>query len=63
MPAEAALGGRPVRTAGPWRSALRRLRRQPVAVGALVVFALMLAASLAAPLYADHVAGIGPTTG
>ena len=62
MPAEATLRGRPVGPAGPWRSALRRLLRQPAAVTALALFVLIAAASLAAPLYADHVAGIGPTT-
>ena len=62
MPAEAVLGGRPVPATAPWRATLRRLLRQRTAVAALVVFALIVAAALAAPLYAHHVAGIGPTT-
>jgi len=45
---------------GPWRLAGRRLRRNRVALFFLVVFFLMVALMLAAPLYSKHVAEIGP---
>lgn len=45
---------------GPWRLALRRLRRDRVALAAAVLFALLAALALAAPLWAD-VAGTGPS--
>jgi len=45
---------------GPWQLALRRLRRNRVALGFLALFFLIAALCLAAPLYADHVAGVGP---
>jgi peptide/nickel transport system permease protein len=41
---------------GPWRLTLRRLRRDKVALVAGAVFVLVVAACLAAPLWADHVA-------
>jgi peptide/nickel transport system permease protein len=44
----------------PWRLAWRRLRRNRVAIGGLVVFLLIVAVSFAAPLYADHVARTDP---
>jgi peptide/nickel transport system permease protein len=46
--------------AGPWRLALRRLRRNRVALAALGLFVLIVLFVLAAPLWADHVAGTGP---
>jgi peptide/nickel transport system permease protein len=46
---------------GPWRLAMRRLRRNRVALAFLVLFFAIVLACLAAPLYADHVAGVGPT--
>lgn len=45
---------------GPWRLALRRFLRNRFAVAALVLFALIVAFVLAAPLWADHVAHTGP---
>ncbi|HSC20386.1 MAG TPA: ABC transporter permease [Solirubrobacterales bacterium] len=45
---------------GPWRLALRRFLRNRVAVAFLVLFFLILAFVLAAPLWADHVAHTGP---
>src|ERR1700722_8935948 len=47
-------------TAGrnPWALAWRGLRGNRIAMGALRVFLLLLLMSLAAPLYAHHVAGI-----
>jgi peptide/nickel transport system permease protein len=45
---------------GPWELALRRLRRNRVALGFLGLFLVIVALCLAAPLYADHVAGVGP---
>jgi peptide/nickel transport system permease protein len=45
---------------GPWRLALKRFLRNRVAVGFLVLFFLIVAFVLAAPLWADHVAHTGP---
>lgn len=45
---------------GPWRLTLRRLRRDKVALVAGAVFVLVVAACLAAPLWADHVAKTTP---
>jgi peptide/nickel transport system permease protein len=45
---------------GPWRLGLRRLRRNKVALGFGFLFILMVAACLAAPLWADQVAKTGP---
>jgi peptide/nickel transport system permease protein len=45
---------------GPWRMALRRLRRNKVALGFGALFLLIVALSLAAPLWADHVAHTDP---
>jgi peptide/nickel transport system permease protein len=47
---------------GPWYLAYRRLRRNRVALGFLSLFALIVAFVLAAPLWADDVAGTGPNT-
>ena len=47
---------------GPWKLAARRLRRNYVAQGFLLLFLLIVAASLLAPLYASHIAHIGPNT-
>jgi peptide/nickel transport system permease protein len=44
----------------PWYLAWRRLRRNYVALGALVVFVLIVFACAMAPWYAEHVAGTGP---
>jgi peptide/nickel transport system permease protein len=45
---------------GPWRIAARRLRRNKVACAFGVLFLLLILVSLAAPLYADHVAHTTP---
>lgn len=50
----------PPPAAGPWRSALRQLRRNPASMIALATFAVIVIACLAAPLYARHVAGTTP---
>jgi peptide/nickel transport system permease protein len=57
---EQAIHGGPVTGQGPWRIAARRLRRNKVALGFLGLFFVVLAVSLAAPLWANHVAGTGP---
>jgi peptide/nickel transport system permease protein len=44
----------------PWQLALRRLRRNRVALGFLGLFLVIVALSLAAPLYSKHVAEQGP---
>jgi peptide/nickel transport system permease protein len=45
---------------GPWQLAFRRLRRNRVALAFLALFLVITGMCLAAPLYADYVAGIGP---
>ena len=47
---------------GPWRLGLRRLRRNRVAIAFGVLFLLLVAVCLAAPLWADQVAKTGPDT-
>jgi peptide/nickel transport system permease protein len=47
----------------PWYLAWRRLRRNYVALGSLLVFLIIVALCLCAPLYAHHVAHTGPNTG
>ena len=44
----------------PWALAGRRLRRNRIALAALVLFLLIVAASFAAPLYANDVAHVNP---
>jgi peptide/nickel transport system permease protein len=50
----------PPAVGGPWRLALRRLRRNRVALAFLGLFALIVVFCLAAPLWADEVAHTGP---
>jgi peptide/nickel transport system permease protein len=45
---------------GPYRLALRRLRRNHVALAFGIIFLLVVAASAAAPLYARYIAHTGP---
>ena len=45
---------------GPWRLALRRLRRNKVALAFGLLFVLLVACCVAAPLWADRVAHTGP---
>jgi peptide/nickel transport system permease protein len=45
---------------GPWRLALRRLRRNRIALGFLGLFVLIVVFVLAAPLWANEVAHTGP---
>jgi peptide/nickel transport system permease protein len=45
---------------GPWRLGLRRLRRNKVALAFGLLFVLLVAACLAAPIWADQVAKTGP---
>jgi peptide/nickel transport system permease protein len=47
---------------GPWRLGLRRLRRNKVAIAFGFLFVLLVAACLAAPLWANNVADTGPNT-
>ena len=47
---------------GPWRLGLRRLRRNKVAIAFGFLFLFLVAACLAAPLWADNVAKTGPDT-
>src|SRR5918998_1336678 len=47
---------------GPWRLGLRRLKRNKVALAFGFLFMLLVAACLAAPLWADNVAKTGPNT-
>ena len=50
----------PAAAGSPWRLAWRRLRRNRVALGFLGLFGVIVAFSLAAPLWADNVAHTGP---
>jgi peptide/nickel transport system permease protein len=56
----AAEEGARIAARSPWALAWRRLRRNRVALASFVIFLLIVALSLSAPLYADHVAGTGP---
>jgi peptide/nickel transport system permease protein len=47
---------------GPWRLGLRRLRRNKIALAFGFLFILLVAACLAAPLWANNVADTGPNT-
>ena len=49
--------------ASPWRLALRRLRRNRVALAFGGLLVLIVAFVLAAPLWAEHVAETGPNRG
>jgi peptide/nickel transport system permease protein len=51
---------RPLAGAGPYRLALRRLRRDRTALAGGVVFVVIVVLCLAAPLYAHYVAHTGP---
>lgn len=61
-------GGRPEADAdgpqvvgeSPWRLARRRLRRDRISQVALALFILIVVSCMAAPQYAEHVAGTGP---
>src|SRR5213078_407377 len=44
----------------PWYLAWRRLRRNYVALGSLILFLVIVAACALAPVYANHVAHTGP---
>ena len=57
--AAAAGGGAAIRGRSPWYLAWRRLRRNYFAFAALALFVLIVAACIAAPLYAHHVAHTG----
>jgi peptide/nickel transport system permease protein len=50
------------RSAGPWRIAWRRLRRNRLALFALGVFFFIVLCCVLAPLWANHVAHTGPNT-
>lgn len=54
-------GGKQLEGMGPWQLAWRRLKRNRVAMASLIVFFVLVACCVAAPLYADHIAGRGPT--
>jgi peptide/nickel transport system permease protein len=60
LPAEVEPPIASVEAVGSWRLALRQLRRNRTALAALGVFLAIVACTLAAPLYADHVAQVGP---
>jgi peptide/nickel transport system permease protein len=53
-------GSHSIVSAGPWALALRRLRRDRVAMTFAALLAVILLALLAAPLYASEIAGTGP---
>jgi peptide/nickel transport system permease protein len=53
-------GGPAVAGRSPWTLAGRRLARNRIALGGLVLFVLIVVISFAAPLYADHIAHVNP---
>jgi peptide/nickel transport system permease protein len=59
-PAVSGRVSRPVAGAGPYRLALRRLRRDRTALAFGAMFLVIVAMCLSAPLYARHVAHTGP---
>ena len=52
--------GRHAPAIGPWKLAFRRLRRNKTALAFLGVFIVIVAMCLLAPVYAKHIAHIGP---
>jgi peptide/nickel transport system permease protein len=50
----------PIEGRSPWYLAWRRLRRNYIALGALVVFLLIVGVCMSAGWYADNIAGTGP---
>ena len=44
----------------PWALAWRRFRRDKPAIGAAILFAVIVIVSFSAPLYANHVANVDP---
>lgn len=57
---DGAENGQPTAGVGPYRLALRRLRRNRVALAFGILFVLILAMSAAAPLYSRYIAHTGP---
>jgi len=57
---EEAASGRSAAGIGPWRLAMRRLRRNKVALVFGLLFILLVASALAAPLWADQIAQTDP---
>src|SRR5687767_7527000 len=53
-------GHRPAAGTSPWRLAGRRLKRNKIALGFGVVFLLLIATALLAPVWANQVAETGP---
>src|ERR1700744_1039273 len=47
---------------GPWKLAFRRLRRNKTAIGFLILFLVLVAMCLLAPVYSKDIAQIGPNT-
>jgi len=60
-PSARELGAHTPASRGPWSLALRRLRRDRAALASGALFALIVVAVLAAPLYASQVAGTTPS--
>jgi peptide/nickel transport system permease protein len=61
-PRDSMAEGRQPSAIGPWRLAGRRLRRNKVALFFLALFVVLVAMCLLAPVYAGHIADIGPNT-
>ena len=53
-------GGPEVAGRSPWALAGRRLVRNRIAIGGLVLFLVIVAVSFAAPIYANHIAHVDP---
>jgi peptide/nickel transport system permease protein len=58
---EIAASERAAAGAGPWKLAMRRLRRNKTALGFLVLFILLVLSAILAPVWANDVAHTGPT--
>jgi ABC-type dipeptide/oligopeptide/nickel transport system permease subunit len=61
-PSDLSPEGRQPAAIGPWRLALRRLRRNYVTLFFLALLVLLVLVCLLAPVYSAHIAGIGPNT-
>jgi peptide/nickel transport system permease protein len=61
-PAGGEAGSGAGQSAGPWKIALRRLRRNKLALFSLFVFILIVVCCILAPVWANHVAHTSPNT-
>jgi peptide/nickel transport system permease protein len=55
--------GRHAPAVGPWKLAFRRLRRNKLAITFLILFVVLVAACILAPVYSHDIAHVGPNDG